>query len=89
MKYFCSKCGKTTEYNFNLPKFCSQCGYEFASAKSSKAPAEIKLNKINDNTQTIIEPDVEEDYTSPQINFKQVRPTFKVDVYRQKGRNFR
>ena len=52
MKYFCSKCGKTTEYNFELPKFCSCCGQSFASkkvatqdSKTERFLNELKLKK--------------------------------------------
>lgn len=85
MKYFCSKCGRTTEYNLNLPKFCSQCGYEFASVKTSNTKSEFKLNKINEDIQTVEDDDFNEENLAPAINFKKIRPNFKVDLYHSKG----
>jgi len=100
MKYFCSKCGKTTQYNFELPKFCAFCGQSFAS-KSSSAPVEDKRNKflnelkLKKNINSI---KVEEDilYNSENIeegnyqisDFKKIKPSFKVDVYQPKGESF-
>jgi len=31
MKYFCPDCGKTTQYNFELPRFCSACGINLST----------------------------------------------------------
>jgi len=36
MKHFCAKCGSPTIYALELPKFCSQCGIEFALAIKAK-----------------------------------------------------
>jgi len=88
MKYFCSKCGKTTEYNFELPKFCSCCGQSFASkpvvkqeSKTEKFLNELKLKK-NINRYD------EEAYGEeeiPTIDFKKVKASFKLDLYQSKG----
>lgn len=97
MKYFCSKCGKTTQYNFELPKFCSSCGQSFAS-KSSPIKAEDQRNKflnelkLKKNINPIeIEDDLEdteEYYVESNIDFKKIKPSFKVDVYKSKGESF-
>jgi hypothetical protein len=100
MKYFCSKCGKTTQYNFELPKFCAFCGQSFAS-KPSSTPVEDKRNKfLNElKLKKNINPiEIEEDilYNSEDIgesdykvgNFKKIKPSFKVDVYKNKGESF-
>jgi hypothetical protein len=97
MKYFCSKCGKTTQYNFELPKFCSSCGQSFAS-KPSTIKAEDQRNKflnelkLKKNINPIkIEDDfedTEEYYVESNIDFKKIKPSFKVDVYKSKGESF-
>jgi hypothetical protein len=97
MKYFCSKCGKTTQYNFELPKFCSSCGQSFAS-KSSPTKAEDQRNKfLNElKLKKKINPlkiqddleDAEEYYTESNIDFKKIKPSFKVDVYKNPGESF-
>jgi hypothetical protein len=93
MKYFCSKCGKTTQYNFELPKFCAFCGQSFASQtvspqaenKKNKFLNELKLKKninsadINDENYDTIE---------RTIDFKKIRPSFKVDIYQSKSESF-
>jgi hypothetical protein len=97
MKYFCSKCGKTTQYNFELPKFCSSCGQSFANKpgtveaedKRSKFLNELKLKKnINSFTtkEDILEIEMESSYIAG--HFKKVKPSFKVDVYKNKGESF-
>ena len=91
MKYFCSKCGKTTEYNFELPKFCSCCGQSFASktvtkqdSKTERFLNELKLKKnINHYDE---EPYVEDEI--PNIDFKKVKASFKLDLYQPKGESF-
>jgi hypothetical protein len=97
MKYFCSKCGKTTPYNFELPKFCSCCGESFASKPTStkvednrnKFLNELKLKK-NTNSLTMREDITEIETESSYIagHFKNVKPSFKVDVYKNKGESF-
>jgi hypothetical protein len=97
MKYFCSKCGKTTQYNFELPKFCSSCGQSFAS-KSTPIKAEDQRNKflnelkLKKNINPIkIEDDfedTEEYYVESNIDFKKIKPSFKVDLYKSKGESF-
>lgn len=93
MKYFCSKCGKTTQYNFELPKFCAFCGQSFANKpasvevddKRNKFLNELKLKK-NINP---IEIEDETDYISESnIDFKKIKPSFKVNVYQNKGESF-
>lgn len=91
MKYFCSKCGKTTQYNFELPKFCSFCGLSFASNIANKQPPktekflnELKLKKnINQETE-----DLYIDDQIPNIDFKKVKASFKLDIYKPKGESF-
>jgi hypothetical protein len=91
MKYFCSKCGKTTLYNFDLPKFCSFCGQSFASktvttqgSKTERFLNELKLKKNVNNYE-------EESYGEneiPNIDFKKVKASFKLDLYQPKGESF-
>jgi hypothetical protein len=93
MKYFCSKCGKTTQYNFELPKFCAFCGQSFASKPASQQAEdsrnkflnELKLKK-NINPVEIYEENY--DQIESNINFKKIKPSFKVDVYQPKGESF-
>jgi hypothetical protein len=93
MKYFCSKCGKTTQYNFELPKFCAFCGQSFAS-KSSSAPIEDKRNKflnelkLKKNINSVEVDDESYDTIDSNIDFKKIKPSFKVDVYQPKGESF-
>ena len=93
MKYFCSKCGKTTQYNFELPKFCSFCGQSFGS-KPASAGAENNRNKFLNELKlkkNINSFDIEDEtsYVSESnINFKQIKPSFKIDVYQNKGESF-
>jgi hypothetical protein len=91
MKYFCSKCGKTTEYNFELPKFCSCCGQAFASkpvvkqeSKTEKFLNELKLKK---NVNRYDEEAYGEEEI-PTIDFKKVKASFKLDIYQSKGESF-
>lgn len=86
MKYFCAQCGKTTLYNFELPKFCSSCGKSFSKKlDDNKIQAnldELKLKKIN-NINTY-----EDHNTHPEINFKKVKPSFKLSQYKNEGESF-
>jgi hypothetical protein len=90
MKYFCSKCGKTTQYSFELPKFCSFCGESFAS-KSASAHAEEQRNKflnelkLKKNINPVEVDDEGYSEIESNINFKKIKPSFKVDVYQSKG----
>jgi len=94
MKYFCSKCGKTTQYTFEMPKFCAFCGQSFANKPATKQ-AEDKRNKFlnelklkkNTNSIHIVEED-EVEILESNINFKNIKPSFKVDVYQSKGESF-
>jgi hypothetical protein len=100
MKYFCSKCGKTTQYGFELPKFCAFCGQSFANQSASKDTIEkgnkfLNELKLKKNTNPI---KIEEDilYNSEDIeegdyqisDFKKIKPSFKVDIYQSKGESF-
>jgi hypothetical protein len=93
MKYFCSKCGKTTQYNFELPKFCAFCGQSFAS-KTSSTPVEDKRNKflnelkLKKNINSIEIDDESYDTIDSNIDFKKIKPSFKIDVYQPKGESF-
>jgi len=95
MKYFCSKCGKTTQYNFEMPKFCAFCGQSFANQSASKETIEkgnkflneLKLKK-NINPIDIEEASYEEETINENIDFKKIKPSFKVDVYQPKGESF-
>jgi hypothetical protein len=100
MKYFCSKCGKTTQYSFEMPKFCAFCGQSFAS-KPTSAEADDKRNKflnelkLKKNINSI---NIEEDilYNSEYVeegdykvhDFKKIKPSFKIDIYQNKGESF-
>lgn len=94
MKYFCSNCGKTTQYGIELPKFCAYCGQSFANKSSSvkteeqrnKFLNELKLKKNTNPIDIIEEDDVE--ILENNINFKNIKPSFKVDVYQSKGESF-
>jgi hypothetical protein len=93
MKYFCSKCGKTTQYNFELPKFCAFCGQSFAN-KSASAQAEDNRNKflnelkLKKNINSVEIDDENYNEVDNNINFKKIKPSFKVDVYQSKGESF-
>ena len=91
MKYFCSKCGKTTLYNFDLPKFCSFCGQSFASktvttqgSKTERFLNELKLKKNVNH----YDEEVYDEEEAPSIDFKKVKASFKLDVYQSKGESF-
>ena len=94
MKYFCSKCGKTTQYSFEMPKFCAFCGQSFANKPASKEVEEkgnkflneLKLKKNINPIEVVEEEDV--DILESNINFKSIKPSFKVDVYQSKGESF-
>jgi hypothetical protein len=97
MKYFCSKCGKTTLYNFELPKFCSFCGQSFSSPSTQstkdgqKFLNELKLKKNNQaNTRLINEDYIEdvEEEVIPNINFKNIKAKFTVDIRKSQGESF-
>lgn len=91
MKYFCSKCGKTTEYNFELPNFCSCCGQSFASktVKKQESKTEKFLNelKLRKNANSYNEKVYDEEPV-PSLDFKKVKASFKLDVYQPKGESF-
>jgi len=94
MKYFCSKCGKTTAYNFELPKFCSACGQSFASTTTKSVPTNINKNELKfkqNNKQINIEDDIlynseghnlDNDQYKIAANFKNIKPAFKIDLYK-------
>jgi hypothetical protein len=91
MKYFCSKCGKTTQYSFDLPKFCAFCGQSFASNTVSKPTPKTErfLNelKLKKNVNNYEEESYGEDEI-PNIDFKKVKASFKLDLYQPKGESF-
>jgi hypothetical protein len=93
MKYFCSKCGKTTQYSFEMPKFCAFCGQSFANKPATKQ-AEDKRNKflnelkLKKNINPIEVEDDESSILESNIDFKKIKPSFKVDVYQSKGESF-
>lgn len=87
MKYFCAKCGKTTQYSFELPKFCSNCGESFSKkstnnkieAKRDNFLNELKFKKIN-NINTPNKCD-----ENSHLNFKNVKPSFKLNIYQKES----
>jgi hypothetical protein len=95
MKYFCSKCGKTTQYGFEMPKFCAFCGQSFANKpasvetddKRNKFLKELKLKKnIN---QYIDDDDTDRSIgEDPNIDYKSIKAKFKLDIYSPKGESF-
>jgi hypothetical protein len=94
MKYFCSKCGKTTQYSFEMPKFCAFCGQSFGNSTVSKEAQEkgnrflneLKLKKNINPIEIVEEEDV--NILKSNINFRSIKPSFKVDVYQNKGESF-
>ena len=93
MKYFCSKCGKTTQYNFELPKFCAFCGQSFANQPASKDTIEkgnkfLNELKLKKNINPVDIEEVESDIIESNLDFKKIKPSFKVDVYQPKGESF-
>lgn len=99
MKYFCSKCGKTTLYNFELPKFCSFCGQSFTtnstkpSETGEKFLNELKLKKINTINKPVYDQEleseiIEEDLVQSSIDFKKIKAKFSVDIRQNKGESF-
>jgi DNA-directed RNA polymerase subunit RPC12/RpoP len=93
MKYFCSKCGKTTLYSFEIPKFCASCGQSFAS-QSTSVEADRKRNKFLNELKlkkNMYSTDIEDEESSileSNIDFKKIKPSFKVDIYQSKGESF-
>jgi hypothetical protein len=93
MKYFCSICGKTTQYNFELPKFCAFCGQSFANQsvslqiedKKNKFLNELKLKKNINSTEI---DDESYDIVESNLNFKKIKPSFKLDIYQSRGESF-
>jgi ribosomal protein L37E len=47
LSYFCDKCGGKNLYQFQKPKFCSNCGHSFSTDMSSFG--NIKTNKFEVN----------------------------------------
>lgn len=83
MKYFCSKCGKTTLYNLEIPKFCSSCGQIFGS-KLDNNELKLKNNTKEDNSYES-EFNI---YEIKNINFKKIKPSFKLDIYQNTKETF-
>lgn len=90
MKYFCSKCGKNTQYSFEQPKFCASCGNSFNSKLTSNYKPEIIKNELKLNSQTqppLQKPSAPEEYV-PNIDFKSIKAKFTVDMYKPKADTF-
>ena len=93
MKYFCSKCGKTTQYTFEIPSFCAFCGQSFANKPASKQAEEqgskfLNELKLKKNISPINIEDEESYISESNIDYKKIKPSFKVNVYQQKGESF-
>lgn len=65
LSYFCPKCGGKNIYQFQKPKFCSNCGANFTLA-SANAVSKIKSNQfevnINTNKKTNQNINIDNDY---------------------------
>jgi hypothetical protein len=88
MKYFCSVCGKTTQYNFELPKFCAFCGQAFANKPASLDAENQRLKFLNElKLKKNINSSDDEDSESIEknINYKKIKPSFKINMYQSKG----
>jgi hypothetical protein len=89
MKYFCSKCGKTSLYSIDLPKFCSFCGKSFASTIQKRPDPDLYKNELklkqNINTDEDI---LSDDDNYVNIDFKKIKASFTLDVYKPKGETF-
>jgi len=88
MKYFCSKCGKTTAYNLDLPKFCSACGQSFASMPNKSITTSIYKNELKLKENKYPEDDVQNNQVNSNINFKNIKPAFTIDVYKPHNETF-
>ena len=89
MKYFCSKCGKTTAYNFELPKFCSACGQSFASIPNKPISTNEYKNELKLKENKYQEDDyIDANEVNTQINFKNIKPAFKIDIYKSNNETF-
>ena len=92
MKYFCSKCGKTTQYTFEIPSFCAFCGQSFANKLASPQAVEqgnkfLNELKLKRNINSVREEEVE-NVQEEHINFKQVKAKYKLNIYKNKGESF-
>ena len=104
MKHFCSECGKATEYTSSLPKFCSFCGFGFASATKTVTPEtapkrfnkdqfKIKLNTAPEHTgqtEHFVEAS-EEEIDSEDYDtsrFKGVKPKFTFQTIKPVSESF-
>jgi hypothetical protein len=89
MKYFCSKCGKTTAYNLELPKFCSACGQSFANVLSKSIPTNIYKNELKLKDNKYQEDNyIESNEVNTHINFKNIKPAFKINIYKSNNETF-
>lgn len=86
MKYFCPKCGKTTVYNLQLPKFCSNCGSHFGVG--GKQPSETKPILPVENNREDAEVVNDEERLWSSMNFKTITPKFSINVYSHQGESF-
>lgn len=89
MKYFCSKCGKTSLYSLDLPKFCSFCGKSFASTVQKKPVPDLYKNELKLKENINVDDDIlSDDENYVNIDFKKIKASFTVDVYKSKGETF-
>lgn len=89
MKYFCSKCGKTTIYSLDLPKFCSYCGKSFASTVQKTPTSNLYKNELKLKENINVNDDIlSDDESYVNIDFKKIKASFTVDVYKPKGETF-
>lgn len=91
MKYFCSKCGKTTQYNFELPKFCAFCGQSFANAPASSSTDEQRIRFLNElklKKNIINNYTLEDEVEDVSIDFKKIKAKYKLDIYKNQGESF-
>lgn len=97
MKYFCSKCGKTTQYSFELPKFCAFCGQAFGNKpastetedKGTKFLNELKSKKIKSSYKPDIEEvDEIENEDIHNLDFKKVKAKYTLNIFQPKQESF-
>lgn len=70
LSYFCSKCGGKNLYQFQKPKFCSQCGSSFVLA-SVPAQSNVKSNQFEVNINTNKKPSYDINIEDDNDNFEQ------------------
>ncbi len=78
MKTYCQKCGSGTEYSFDKPKFCVNCGNSFSSIHNIVKPTKtVNYNKVTPNRE---EEEISQERV-PDIN----KLDFDIDVRPNKG----